>query len=95
MEQLTYKLKETYCRYLLRRFSEEQKNEVNEISQLSIRVEKALNRMDRELRTLLLNDFVYANDRYWYLGYYSRSTYYRLKSKSMEQFIDFFSRNMI
>lgn len=50
--------------------------------------EKILDSMDCEEKRIIVNDFASNMQKYWWTGYYSRSTYYRLKAKAMKTFID-------
>ena len=56
-------------------------------------LETALDHMDDESKRILVNDFKVKTHRLWWQNYYSRSTYYRLKTKATEKFLDFINRN--
>lgn len=47
--------------------------------------------LDLESRRILHNDFVVRESRDWYMSYYSKSTYYRLKNIALDKFISYIS----
>lgn len=55
---------------------------------LQTRIDMILDKLNLEYSNFIRKEFFtnnYRND--WWINYYSRSTYYRLKKKSMEQFL--------
>ena len=50
-------------------------------------IDNALNSLDQELRRILINDFFEVRKDYWYLEYYTRSTYYRLRKEAIAEFL--------
>lgn len=46
-----------------------------------------IGKLDLESRRILYNDFVVREERDWYMSYYSKSTYYRLKNIAIDKFI--------
>lgn len=55
---------------------------------LSQILEGALSRLSPEERLIIENDFISKKDKLWYLDYFSRSTYYRIKKHSMTTFLN-------
>lgn len=51
-------------------------------------IDEALNRLSVEGRLVFENDFLNKKDRLWYLEYFSKSTYYRIKNDSMTTFLN-------
>lgn len=50
-------------------------------------IEDALDELDEQLRMVIINEYVLKKDKKWYLEYYGRSSYYRLKSKAIDEFL--------
>lgn len=57
-------------------------------SSLNYIMNEALNRLTVEGRLIFENDFISKKDRLWYLNYFSKSTYYRLKNEAMDLFLN-------
>jgi hypothetical protein len=55
---------------------------------LQTKIECILDKLDWEYSSFMKKEF-FTNHYYpyWWVNYYSRSTYYRIKRKSMEQFL--------
>ena len=60
--------------------------------QFRISVEEILNQMDRESVRILTHDFILNKDPDWYLDYYAKSTYIRLKSVAIRKFINLLNK---
>jgi hypothetical protein len=43
-----------------------------------------------ENRSIIVNDFILRKQYNWWLDFYTRSTYYRLKSKALKELLHFF-----
>lgn len=50
-------------------------------------VNEAINQLDYDSRLILDKDYVQNHDRNWWMEYYSKSTYYRLREKSINRFL--------
>ncbi len=50
-------------------------------------VEVALQEMDTDEKRIITHDFMYPENNQWYLEYYTRSTYYRLKNRAIDKFL--------
>lgn len=55
---------------------------------LLLSVDYALKQLDKDERRIIDNDFIEKVDKNWWCSYYSKSTYYRLKVRAMEHFLD-------
>lgn len=56
-------------------------------------LDMALNSIKKDYSIILTNDFFETKEENWWLYYYSRSTYYRLKNNAMESFLELFNVN--
>lgn len=50
-------------------------------------LDAALEFLDEESQRIIINDFKIKSDHQWWLGYYSHTTYYRLKKKATCEFL--------
>ena len=48
-----------------------------------------LNHMAEECRQIILNDFINHQDHQWWLHFYARSTYYRIKGRALKELLKF------
>ncbi len=55
-------------------------------------VELTLVMLDDDSRKILENEFILPNRNFWWAEMYSKSTYYRYRSRAIETFIDFYYR---
>ncbi len=53
-------------------------------------VENSLNFLDPVHKELILKDYLVAENDFWWVHFYSRSTYYRTKRKAMMEFLSYF-----
>ncbi|MFI3283542.1 MAG: hypothetical protein R3Y57_00515 [Erysipelotrichaceae bacterium] len=49
-------------------------------------INSILIQLNDESKRIIVNDYFEKKEVYWYLDYYQRSTYYRLKMKAVEEF---------
>ena len=47
--------------------------------------------LSEESRRIIEKDFLYKDKKDWWVSYYSRSTYYRLKTRAMEEILYYFN----
>ncbi|RGT62986.1 MULTISPECIES: MG284/MPN403 family protein [Faecalibacillus] len=47
--------------------------------------------LSEESRRIIEKDFLYKDKKDWWVLYYSRSTYYRLKTRAMEEILYYFN----
>lgn len=67
------------------------KNKYTYYYSLKTKIESVLELLDWECSMFLKQEFFnYNNDKYWWYNYYSRSTYYRIKRKYMNNFLGLF-----
>ncbi|MEI7668393.1 MAG: hypothetical protein WCI62_05325 [Erysipelotrichaceae bacterium] len=51
-------------------------------------VRVVLEELSIDERRILVRDFIETSDRNWWMDYYSKSTYYRLKNEAIKHFLD-------
>ena len=51
-------------------------------------IDNGLNSLPAQLREIIYNEFVLNMPSDWWLDYYSKSSYYRLKNKAIDIFLD-------
>lgn len=66
------------------------KRTINEYEKFILRVRRAFSSLDSIDKELINNDFFYQAYEDWWIKKYSRSTYYRLKARSMFRFKEAF-----
>ena len=69
----------------------------NQKNMVSIRAFKKIRKIDKvcnvlsdPYKTIIKKTFFEVNDLYWWVDYYSRTTYYRLRSKAIKTFLAFY-----
>lgn len=67
---------------------EEKRNYYNE---LKLKVDYILLQLDEELSNLIFNEYLTTRKDNWWIYYYSKSTYYRLKNKAMNSFLEWWN----
>ena len=55
---------------------------------LKKKVDYILVHMDKELSKVIYNEYLSHNVKNWWIYYYSKSTYYRMKNKAMNNFLE-------
>ena len=58
---------------------------------LKEKVDYILKQMDENLSKIIYNEFFSARVENWWMYYYSKSTYYRLKNKAMDSFLEWWN----
>lgn len=48
-----------------------------------------LDHMAEENRQIILNDFINQHQHQWWINFYARSTYYRIKGKALKELLSF------
>lgn len=56
--------------------------------QLICAINSCLNECSKDTKCIIENEYLKNMDNYWYLEYYTKSTFYRLKKKAVKEFID-------
>lgn len=51
-------------------------------------IDTVISFLDEDSRLIITNEFMYKSKSTWYLNYYSKSTFYRLKNEAMIHFLD-------
>ena len=54
-------------------------------------IEEAKEHIGEEYYTIIHQDFMIHSDKYWYLEYYSKATYYRKRKLAMQAFLGYMS----
>ena len=52
-----------------------------------LKIEFALSCLAEDQRFLLEKEYLDTNDRHWWMDYYSKSTYYRLKNRAIDEML--------
>ena len=55
-----------------------------------LKVEDAYRKLDERERNLINNEFFYQNYHYWWVGLYSKTSFYRFKKRAMLKFLEAF-----
>ena len=53
-------------------------------------IDSILDKMDRNDKFILVNDYFYKTNSQWWIETYSRSSYYRMKRKALDSFLKYF-----
>ncbi len=75
--------------YMFREVSEPSK-EVRRYEKILFAVENAISFLEPEHQQVITKDYLLAEEDFWWIHCYSRSTYYRIKRKAMSEFLSFF-----
>ncbi len=51
-------------------------------------VDTTLSLLPKEEQEIIKNEFIYNLPKNWWQGYYSKTTYYRIKQAAMEKFLN-------
>ncbi len=101
-ENLTTQQQEQIMKYLIKCYKQSsnrikraeacntiQENEKLYLSDKTTRmlVDDALNELSPDEREIIVNCYIDVKKEGWYLDYFSRSTFYRLKSKAVNKFL--------
>lgn len=101
-EKLTAKQKEQIVEYLMRCYrkssnrirryetlnSVQENKAVYQYDQTTcMLVEDALNELNPQMKRIIVNDFMHPLEGKWYLEYYSRSSYLRLRAQAVDEFL--------
>lgn len=52
-------------------------------------LETAIDLLDEDSKRIIINDFKVKTNKHWWQFFYSRSTYYRLKTKATQDLLSF------
>lgn len=85
-------VKSIFDKYNKSKFMLENYNQQDRNYDLYRLVQFALDDLEEDLKRILIQDYVNKSKSYWWNDYYSQSTYYLLKRKAMEQFLDCLKR---
>ncbi len=75
--------------YMFREASEPSK-EIRRYEKVLFAVENAVRFLEPEHQQVINKDYLLAEEDFWWIHCYSRSTYYRIKRKAMSEFLSFF-----
>lgn len=76
------RINESYTKYL-----EDEKDD-SYYKRVRGKVDYIMSQLDEPLKVLLCNDYFSPSVVNWWIYYYSKSTYYRLKNKAMDAFLE-------
>ena len=82
-EHLSYQNKDKQLNHYI-----ESKDDLNNILE-SYHI--VINKLSSESKNIIINEFVLERENDWWMEYYSRSTYYRLKTRAMEEALFYFN----
>lgn len=52
-----------------------------------LRVNFVLASLERKMATIIWKEYFFPIEKFWWMRYYSRSTFYRLRKKAIEEFL--------
>ena len=64
------------------------KKDIEYYNNLKDKVDYILLHMDKNLSKVIYNEYLSSNSDNWWIYYYSKSTYYRMKNKAMDNFLE-------
>ncbi|MBQ0008850.1 MAG: hypothetical protein KBS97_01010 [Firmicutes bacterium] len=79
----TYSLKPRYYGFVY----ENQSTHIKRNIRIIDRIDKALEELNEELKTIFRNTFFDIKDLYWWNTYYSKTTFYRLRNQAIKDFL--------
>lgn len=63
----------------------------DELKQIIEYYHMIIDKLSQDSQTIIINEFIEKRERDWWIEYYSRSTYYRLKTRAMEEALFYFN----
>ena len=72
---------------------EEKKKKISEIEKARGVIRKAtgaLSMISPEYRNIIIREFLFNNDKIWWVNFYSRSTFYRKRAKAVDAFWNYY-----
>jgi len=60
----------------------------NYYSEVKMKVDYILSQLDEQLSKIIYNEYMVSKKQNWWMYFYSKSTYYRLKNKAMDSFLE-------
>ena len=75
--------------FMFRETSEPSK-ETRRFEKVLFAVDNAIRFLEPEHQQVITKDYLIAEEDFWWIHCYSRSTYYRVKRKAMQEFLSFF-----
>ncbi|HCY07198.1 MAG TPA: hypothetical protein DHS57_08155 [Erysipelotrichaceae bacterium] len=95
LEKIVKHIGETYRKSVLRREINAGIMQINENSKaykndsdFIFAIDCYLNECSRDTKCIIENEYLKKKESLWYLDYYTKSTYYRLKKKAIIEFIN-------
>lgn len=92
---MTYKDKENILKYIFKNYPlikdfylKEMVIDYGTRPDLNTLINRSLRRISKESRRIITKEYVEGADEDWWYEYYSRSSYYRLKNKALDEFIN-------
>ncbi len=68
-------------------FQENQYTNFSQMQAFIAYIDGALELLEKEHKDILVRDFFQGKERNWWSSYYSKTTYYRIKSTAMNEFL--------
>lgn len=63
----------------------------DELKQIIETFHIVIDKLSKDSQTIIINEFIFQRDKDWWIEYFSRSTYYRLKTRAMEEALFYFN----
>ena len=60
----------------------------NYYNEIKLKVDYILSQLDEQLSKIIYNEYMVTKSQNWWIYFYSKSTYYRLKNKAMDTFLE-------
>ncbi|MBR5996927.1 MAG: hypothetical protein IK028_02775 [Bacilli bacterium] len=96
-KQLNEMVEEVAYRFFIAKKMDNAKNKGEMLSEENppylvymLRVERAYRSLDERERNLINNEFFFQNYHNWWVGLYSRTSFYRFKKRTMLRFLEAF-----
>lgn len=90
IDYLTVKEKKTFYQGVDKKYDSYIQSK-DELKMIITTFDKILERLSKDSYMIIYQDFVLKKEKNWWLEYYSRSTYYRLKTRAMEEVLFYFN----
>ena len=90
IDYLTVKEKKTFYQGVDKKYDSYIQSK-DELKMIITTLDKILERLSKDSYMIIYHDFVLKKEKNWWLEYYSRSTYYRLKTRAMEEVLFYFN----
>lgn len=63
----------------------------DELKQIIKTFHMIIDKLSKDSQTIIINEFLHQSEKDWWIEFFSRSTYYRLKTRAMEEVLFYFN----